>query len=81
LHIKENKTQQTTGKLVIFKISNINITLNIHIKSSILMHFHITISMCLDWGVNVWGFEGVDVWGYEKKVWKKWGCLDWGMLD
>jgi len=31
--------------------------------------------------VNVWGFEGVDVWGCEKKVWKKWSCLDLGMLE
>jgi len=25
-------------------------------------------SVCLDWGVDVWGFEGVDVWGCEKKM-------------
>jgi len=37
-------------------------------------------SVCLNWRVDVWGFEGVDVWGCEKKVWRKWGCLDCGML-
>jgi len=34
----------------------------------------------LDWGVDVWGFEGVDVWGRGKKVWKKWGCLFCNMI-
>jgi len=25
--------------------------------------------VCLDWGVDMWGFERVDVGGCEKKVW------------
>jgi len=32
--------------------------------------WEIVLSVCLDLGVDVWGFEGVDVWGCEKKVWR-----------
>jgi len=36
--------------------------------------------MCLDkWG-DVWEFEGMNVWRCERKMSRKWECLDWGML-
>jgi len=31
--------------------------------------------------MEVWEFERVDVWGFERKMWKDWMCLNWGMLE